>query len=277
MKKILIKIGINILCFMALVLILGAGFWGIKPAYHDVFTQIGYFRMSAFPIGLSVYQQDRPFFYNVSPFNDYYFDQNGYRNTFITKADLIYGNYQNDLDKKIWAGKYDYFLSLADRFSPSVTFSGRANLKYSSQINGGNILITREITGFPDLPQPLKTGLTLSYDCHDFVFDDKHDLYSLKTEQEIQSLADLTGFSLIKIEPPEGTVQPEWETIPGNHLFVFSPAIPGVIRINMEPNQNLMINRAYCLMAVEETPQQNGNKITDSMSLTILDNLKQVK
>jgi len=260
----------NLFIFLALVGIIGVGVWGIKPSFDESYAQVGHFRLSAFPIGLAFYQQDRSFFYNISPYNDYYVDSLGRRYTFITKDDVIYGRFKTDLGEGLLKDRLDYLLTLFGRASPSITFRDSPQLSYRAQINDREIVITRQISNYSPLDNLASAGLTLGYDCRDFVFDSNKNLYSLKSEQEA------LAWELNKFDPPTDLVLPTWEEVAADKIFILSPTLTGIIQISAGGEQKLLINRTYCLVAVEETPFKTEGEIMDSMRIKILDNLGQI-
>lgn len=269
MRNFLSKAISNFSAFIILIFLLLFGLWGLKPTEAIFTAYIGYFRLTAFTKGLALYQQGQPYFYNFSPYNDYFVDQKGNYHPFITKKDIMDGKFEVDINQKPIKKKLSYFLSLFSLYQPEITFKSKSQkIYYSSEIKENTVKIKRQIGGFPSVSQAQALGITISFDDQDFVFDQNFRLYTSNSPDDLQMIEKYYGLRLIPQKEGEENYE-LWTEIPSQNVFILNPALPGVIQIRAQSNQKIMFNKTHHLLAIE-------GKVESFMVVKILNNIEEI-
>lgn len=276
MKKAFSQLIADCLVFIGLVTLLLFGLLRLKPSSAIPFVCIGYFRLVPFTKGLTLYQQDQPFFYNFSPYNDYFLNQEENYNALVTKEELMKGEFKADFGQNPIKKKLFYFLYLFGFYRPKITFKGESQeIRYHTEIKGNTVNIKRQIGGFSTVSKAQALGITISLDEQDFVFDQNFRLYT-KAADYLEVIEKFYGIRLTPEENTEKTYS-LWLEIPAQNVFIFNPNLPGVIQISANTNQKIMLNKIYHLIAVEEKGDFNDEKIESLMTIKILDGLEEIR
>jgi len=255
MKRRLPKTIISLGAFTALIFLLLFSLWGVKPTTTTPFIQIGHFRLSQFTKGLALYQQDKPYFYDLSPYDDYFIDQNGEYETLITKEDIMEGRFKINSDQNPIKKRIDYFSSLFGFYQPIVTYQNQSQIiKYRAEINGNSIEIIRELSGFPQLKQEMARGIIISFGPNDYVLDQQLNL--IQNEGESPML---------------------WEEVPFSFVFILNPKLQGAFQILAQPYQKIKINKLNHLLALEEFGELRSDQLETKMVIKIFNNFTEIK
>ncbi len=240
------------LIFTALIAALFFGLWGIKPTSTTPFIQVGHFRLSPFIKGLTLYQQDESLFYNFSPHDDYFIDQEGEYKTLITKEDIMNGRFKINSDQN---STRDYFLSLLGFYQPLASYQNQSQtIKYRTKIHNNSIEIIREVSGFPQIKQAMAIAITLSFEPDDYLFNQQLELVRNESESPIL-----------------------WENVSGNSVFILNPQLPGVIQVLAQPYQKIKINRLNHFLALEEIGESKEAQTETKIVIKIFNNFTEIK
>lgn len=276
MRNLLSKSILNFLVLFILTLLLIFGLWGLKPTIAVTTTQVSYYRLTPFKKGLALYQQDQPYFYNFSPYNDYLVDQKRSYHSLITKKDIMEGKFEADINQKPIKKKLSFLLSLFGLYQPEVVFkSGSQKIHYSSEINENTVKIKRQIDDFPSVNKAQALGITISFDDQDFVFDQNFRLYTSNSDDDLQAIEKYYGLRLVPIRESEKEYV-LWTEIPSKNVFIINPNLPGIIQIKALSNQKIMFNKTYQLVAIQENGDFNKEGVENFIVVKLLNNIEEI-
>ncbi len=230
--------------FITVILLCLFSLYGVVTPNNNPYSSFGFFHLAPFPNGLSLYQPGRNIYYAFSPLNDY-FVENGKRNTLISPQDYSGNVYRNDLDKSKFEKIKDTLLSYFLKGEPEISYTGKENIRYISVKNDNGFTITREYTSNPN-SKPEQTALTLLYKSGDYVFDEIGNLYSYKSDNEIDLFYRKYGFQL---RPTGDNLTKD---VFGNKICVVNPNLFGVICLVSGKDQTIAVNRNSSLVEVEQ-------------------------
>jgi hypothetical protein len=276
MKIRLPKIITSLAAFAVLIFLLLFGLWGVKPTTTTPSASLGHFRVSAFTKGLALYQKDKKFFYNFSPYDDYFLNQNGEYKTLITKEDIMMKRFGVEFSQNQVEDKINYLTSLLGIYQPQVSFQSKTQaLHYSGKVKENTLSVQRKIIGFPQISNARAIGSTFSFAPEDFVFDQEWRLYTEKSSEDIFALEKFTGIHLTSVST-EKNEEILWQEIPGMSAYIYNPFLPGVIQIKAQNYQKIKINPTYHLLALEEVGGFNHDGVKNQMTINIFNHLKEI-
>lgn len=277
MRNFLLKVISNFSVFLILVFLLLFGLWGVKPTEAIFTANVGYFRLTTFIKGFALYQQGMPFFYNFSPYDDYFIDREGSYKPLITKKDIIDEKFEVIISQKPVKKRLSYLLGLYGLFQPEISYkSNLQKIHYFSDIKENTIKIKRQISGPPLVNETQAVGMTISFNDQDFVFDQNYHLYTGNITGDLEAIEKYFGLRLIPMEKEEKNYNLGWCEIPGQNVFILNPSLPGVIQLKAQSNQKIMFNKTYNLLAMEEKGNFDGGKIESFMMVKILKDIDEI-
>ena len=242
----IIKDGLLLLLICTLLL---AGLWGLFPTRFNDSVTVGSFKLAPFSSGFSLYQNNNSSFYTISPYNDYVGNNSGILTALVTKDDIINRHYTYQTFPNILAQKIDYLKSLFNLSTPVITYSNfPTTIKYQANIDANKITISRTLTHYPLTPINF-SGLTLSYQCSDIVFDNLGHVYSSPSPQSLKEYNQLHQSTLSPTSLKNAATS--WYPINADTLTIVNPSLAGTITIQKQEQQSLKINPDYCLLAAE--------------------------
>jgi hypothetical protein len=276
MKIRLPKTIISLAAFAALIFLLLFGLWGVKPTTTTPSASLGHFRLSPFTKGLALYQKDKKFYYNFSPYDDYYINQDGEYKTLVTKEDIMEEKFQVELGQNQVEDKINYFSSLFKIYQPQISFQSKTQtIQYSGEVKESTLSVERKINGFPQISSAQAVGSTISFAPEDFVFDQNWQLFTEKASEDIFALERFTGIHLTPVLINEEG-EALWQEIPGLSVYIYNPSLPGVIQIKAQTFQKIKINPTYHLLALEEVGGFNHDGVKGQMTIIFFNHLKEI-
>jgi len=272
--KLLLPIIKNLIGLILVIALLVVGLYGLKPSNYNDSVQVGLFKFSPFQAGFSLYQDDSPYSYRFSPYNDFVIDSQGNYSALVSKEEIIKDKYQYAIYNNFFDQKISYLLSLINFNHPRLFYHfGSTQFKYSANINQNKITLNQEIINLPHTHPLTATAQTLSYYCNDFIFDQKHNLYTDQAASDIDFFNNHYNFSLNWFNHNLGT-NADWEPIPTNSVYLVNHYSPGIIKFETSKNQQLLINRSFCLLAAT-SPTVNQNNLSNSLTVSLFKNLRE--
>lgn len=264
--KIVLK---NIAVFLMFCAALSAGLYGVMLPNNPQVSAVSSMQIAPYPDGLSFFQDYRRLYYRFSPFNDYWIDQRNNRSSFISVPEIENRWYTTDLAKTHAENIGRTIYSYITGGSPSITFTTPGiTAHYQSVVNANTTVIYRTIT-FADTVNAARTGMTISYNGDDIVFDSAQNAYNYWDTRDLDSVTISSGITLT---PKTDRLH---ISIPEKVVYITNPRAAFVIIVRAQPNQELRVNRDARLIEVEEIVQP-GSSYKTSMTVEIAHNPQEV-
>lgn len=262
------QLGKNLRSILGIFVLGTISLWGVSLPENVPVKPVGEMLVAGFKNGLSLYQNQRPYYYNFFPFDDYLIHGDGKRTAFITQEEIKGNSYQAVLHQSHWQKIQKAVLSYFGLATPTAIFKGENKITYSVSVEGNKMTVNSVLA-----PQP-KTGLqgvgrTISFYSSDFVFDFQGNLYTEKSEEDQAYLKQFYG---IEPELMEGKFR---YRVPGRSLIILNPNIAAVMIVRSVDPQELWVNQ-YTNHVEIETPAKSGkNEFLSKIQVEIYDSPKE--
>ena len=268
MMEKLLKLFQSLAVFITVILLCLFSLYGVVTPNNNPYSSFGFFHLAPFSNGLSLFQPGRNIYYAFSPLNDY-FVMNGKRKTLISSQDYSGNVYNNDLDKSKFEKIKNTLLSYLLRGETEISYRGKENIRYTSIKNENGYTITREYIPEPNT-KPEQTAITLLYKSGDYVFDETGNIYSYKSDNEIDLFYQKYGFQL---RPTGDDLTKE---VNGNMICIANPNLFGVICLASRKDQTIAVDRNSSLIKVEQKAVVNAEgSYKSSVKVVITDSPKE--
>lgn len=244
--------------------------YGVFIYSYQIYAPIGNYKLSVFDNGLAVYQKDRPFFYTISPVNDYTLDHAGIRNSLIISSDLEQKKVKSNFEKSKWESIYIGVLHYFGLWKPSIQFTSDKEVIYDTDLFRNQVIINKKlgISGNPDIKY---WGTTFTFKGGSILFDEKKILYSYQYDSDVDLLKKYFGLNLSKV------INVGRFKIPGKIIFILNPNLSGVLEIKANMNQDIWINKDARMIELEEKVQEQINGFYQtSLEVDVLDDIGEV-
>ncbi len=239
--------GIQICALLSLVLTVSlAGTVTMEDSY--ISGRLGKFTIKPYRYGLFISEPDSAVFYNFSPYNDYSYFEN-------KRHPLIYWN-ESTLAQEYLFGRAPILprllsvLSYLNLMRPAANFDSiRGPIWYKADLTDNRALISL-IDKSASYPEEASFSMTMTFNDQDFLFDQKGELYTNKTTEDIELFRRFYQFDLKMNESTESAVQ-----INPRYLFIINPTTSGILRLNCtkENIKQVTINKELRLIEFELT------------------------
>lgn len=255
------------LFFCVLLIIIGiASLYGVLIPKNNPVKAVGSMQLAPFENGLALYQQDKPYYYGFSPYNDYVISGVGTRSSLITVQELNDKRFSTDFKISYLAEIKNALLNFFNLDTPGISYSTENyQISYQSKLDSKSVLINRKINIKNDKIPPI-SGMTMTYAGSDFIYDQSGHLYNFQNNEDLTLFEKLYGIHL-EYQAGEPRISVGDKTI-----LIMNPLIASVMVISAKENQSLYINRDNRIIEVEGTPNRQGKEITDSIRISVYQN-----
>lgn len=241
MRRFLVLIK-DLVLVLAVLLIMAGGLFGVGLPFRFPIAEVGEYQLAAFDSGLALYQFGRRSpFYSMSPLNDFYVTEEGYRATHLSNEEFEAKEFETNLSRnkplRIYEAVVAYFGKLDPKYV--VTKEG-VEVWYESEVSGNEAEITKTIK-FDEPTVVNGQGVTFSYDPGDIVFDPVSlRIYSSATREEIRLIEELYGLKLV----PSGNVFVSGK-LSQKAVSLVNPSVPGVITVKAGLGQEMLLDNRF--------------------------------
>lgn len=260
----------SILFFILFVLLcIGATFGVLRPEHSSV-SAVGPLQVAAYDNGISLFQNFRGQFYTDSPYNDYFISENGIRTSFIDMQEIIDNSYTTSFAKPEAERIFESVGNYLGLITPEITYyTKNKTIKYSTAVFKNELTISRVLNLSKNTPIK-KLATTLSFSSGDIIYDQNGTLYTYAPDTIITLFKQTYGITLTP------SLNDLMIQIPGKALYVYNPNVAGVLMIQAEKNQSLIINRNAKLIEVEQSVLSKTVKTyTTAIHITTFSNPKE--
>ncbi|MDD2823544.1 MAG: hypothetical protein PHQ59_05725 [Candidatus Daviesbacteria bacterium] len=259
------------LFFCFLLVLLGVSFlYGVLVPRDNQAKSVGSMQIAAYKNGLALYQQNKPYFYTISPFNDYFFSKEGIRSSLITKQDIDQNNFKSSFKLSHLEAVKDNLKGFFGLVQPNIMYETKDfQVRYDSKFINNSVSINRHITLKNGGILPI-LGTTLTFSGADFIYDKSGNLYSYQTEQDIASFEKFYGIHL-QYKSGDPRVLIEDKTI-----FIMNPFLASVLEVKADATQSLYIDLSNQMVEIQDTASWQGSENNSSITVSVYDNPKEV-
>lgn len=264
---------------------IGAVLGSIIPPQLPIFP-LGPYELTAFDSGLSLYQTHRPTsFYTFSPFNDYFIDDQGFRNALLPVDIFEQKKYSTNITtlptpQKIWLS----LLAYLDHLPLDYTLTTDTHtVSYSTpppELNARQFTITRVLRFKSSTPVQAQAQ-TLATGQNDFVIEPatRKIFNTLSPAQEpFWDIISRQNTWQVQELPPEADQSAEYVWVSeSGQLAIFNPQFPGGILISAHPGQTILYSPHTRLIEVIERPAiSDGQEFSMSTSITVYSRVEEL-
>lgn len=255
-------------CFLLFLLGL-ASFYGVLVPERIPVMPIGNMQLSTFERGLALYQQGKPYYYTISPYNDYIISGEGVRSSLITNQELADKAFTADYKNSYLAEVRDSLLGYFNLIVSNISYNTENyRIKYTSQSKNNELLISRYLSVNKGNLPPL-SGMTLTYSGADFVFDKSGHLYNYQSDENLKIFELLYGMHLDYEPESLGTL------VGDKRLFIMNPLLASTIVIKVGDDQSLYIDRVNKIIEIQESGLIQGSYLINTIEMEIFNNPKE--
>lgn len=257
----------SFLFFLLFTALCAGAVFGVLDSKHAPVASIGPFQITTSENGLSLMQNNANEYFYFSPYQDSITYSTGEKTGLITSDDIKNKNVSTYLPTSKW----DVLFKNAENYfgfsSPHMEFVTDKKISYSSEITSQKLTVKRTVV--------LKKGkipkgdMSLSFNSGDFVFDKTGKLYSY-IDSETKDLFEKTY--RITLSP---TLEDLYPRLSEKTVFIYSPKLSGVIAVKAQKNQTIVIDRNARTIHVEEAPRFINGSYEDSITIHILNTIKE--
>jgi hypothetical protein len=253
--------------FFTLILIITglASIYGVLISERSPVLAIGSMQLAPFSSGFALFQENRPYYFSFSPYNDYIVTDDNSKSALITKAEVDAKSFTTDLHILKILDIQNNLLNYFNLDHPNLTFS-TSNYQFTYRVEAKNnkLILSRNLQIKNNII-PKLVGSTVNYFGTDFVYDQSGRLYVFKQPEDITWFSQFYGVNLT-YEQGEDRIM-----IPGKVVTIVNPSVAGAIVIRARDNQNLFVDRPAHLIEIEDPVVKVGDNITTSMNIEIYD------
>lgn len=206
---------------------------------------VGHFLVSENPYGIGVYQTGKHRSYMISPYNDYMRDAHGVTTPLLSVTTLLIEKPVPLVTEVI--DRINRIMTSFDALPVSKTFKTESNVRYSADINGSRVTVTRTIERNPRLAFTKTTATTITYSRDDLVFDQDGKLYTENTDEETNILASLYNINLSRSDTKDRRV-----LVTSSVVTIVNPHIPGALRLFGRSGQRIFVDKDAKRIDIEE-------------------------
>lgn len=250
--------------FTGILIIAGlASIYGSLTAERSPVWAIGPLQLAQFSSGFALFQENRPYYFTFSPYNDYTISEDNSRNTLITKSEVEAKNFTTDLHSSHILDIRDVLLNYLNLDRPSLTFvTSNYSFTYLAEIKNNKLTLTRYLQ-IKNNNMPKLVGSTVNYFGTDYIYDQSGRLYVFQQPEDIVRFNQLYGVNLT-YEQGEDRI-----AVPGKTVVLINPSVAGALVIKAQGNQSLFVNRQARLIEIEEPTVKRGDFIITPMNIEI--------
>lgn len=258
--------------FCILLVILGIAFlYGVLVPQNGQNKPVVNMQLVVFENGLALYQQNKPYYYTFSPYNDYFFSGEGIRSSLITTQDLAEQNFSSSFKTFHLTAIRNTLFGFFNLVSPNITYETKNyQIRYESKFINNSVTINRKIK-VKNGKIPSILGETLTFSGADFIYDRSGNLYNFKTDEDLNSFEKFYGIHL-QYQSDRSRVSVGDKTI-----FIMNPLIAAVLVIKADNNQSLYINPDSRTIEIQGTANWQGNENISSMTVSVYDDPKEAQ
>lgn len=259
------------LFFFTVLLFLGlASLYGVLVPDNVPVKTVGVMQLSAFKNGLSLYQANRPYYYSMSAYNDYFLLADGNRSVFLSKEEIKDNRFTTNFHTSHTKDIANAILAYFNAANPQISFYGEnKEIEYDTESSNNALIITRRVKANGNNPQVL--GTTFTYYGIDFIYDKSGNLYAYQSEEELANFARFYGV-VLNLKTEEFRIP-----IPDKTAVIVSPYLAGAIVVRANDNQTLWVNRNTKMIEVEEQANPQDGYYTTSLTVEVYENPKEAQ
>jgi hypothetical protein len=234
---------LRITLFLLFLLSLGTMLYGTPSVRdRDIYKKVGYFEIRPYKYGLYMTVPGSGVFYNISPYDAFVRNSEGYQMNLITWENPIESKEPKEI--ALTTTKHLQIMNTVTSYfgtnDPKATFESEGyKINYSSEVTGNKLRVyVREHT-LNNLTPGSKLVVGVTFNDSDFVFDEKGTEYNQDEQEELNSFRKAYDFDLTAYDLQN---KPQWLKIPDSvqYLLITNREHNGVMRIGVKgPNHRI--------------------------------------
>lgn len=258
------------LFFFTLLCVIGiASVYGVLIPKNNPVKAVGSMQLSAFERGLALYQQNKPYYYTFSPYNDYIVSGEGIRSSLINGQELSKLSFKTDYKNSYLREIIDSLLGYFNLTAPNILYdTENYRVKYISESKDNKLLVSRYLSVNKGNLPPL-SGMTVTYSGADFIFDKSGHLYNYQSDEDLKLFESLYGIHLDYQPEDLGTL------LGDKTIFIMNPLLASTMAIKATDNQSLYLDRVNRIIEIQESGLKQGNFLRNTIEMEIFNNPKE--